>query len=164
MLALTHAAIDALHGTVDTARVVNAIYDITSGIGCVGLAIISVSASGRELAPSAWRGISTEALWAICADEAIAEVARSGESFVAGDPAGHAPPHPSSLVACVALPLEGRVTDVAALFGMRADKSALLPMDRVLLGVLEQHAAPALYASRCYARDRPTRPPPPRAN
>jgi hypothetical protein len=162
-LSAVNIALCALHETVERERVVDALHQIALGIGCEGLAILDTSAGGCELVPSAWRGVQTDVLWDLAKDELVLDVAREGESFVAEETqlaltlCGR-----SSITACLALTLGGKTTGVMVLTAMRADKSRLLPVDRVLLRVLETHAAAAIYASRCYDRERPTSPAPPR--
>jgi hypothetical protein len=162
-LSAVNVAISTLHETVERERVIGALHDIALGMGCEGLAVLEASAGGRELVPSAWRGVSSDELWDLAKDELVLDVAREGESFVAEErQLALTLSRRSAITACLALTLGGRPTGVLVLLGMRANKSALLPVDRVLLGVLETHAAAALYASLCYQRDRPTCPAPPR--
>jgi hypothetical protein len=162
-LSAVNIALSALHETIDREGVVGALYDIALGIGCEGFAILDTAAGGRELVPSAWRGVPSDVLWDLAKDELVLDVAREEESFVAEESylaltlCGR-----SSITACLALALGGRTTGVLVLLGMRANKTRLSPADRMLLGVLETHAARAVYASRCYARERPTCPAPAR--
>ena len=92
-----------------------------------------------------------------CAEFVILELTPDGRALSLGrlGPRGELP-----ITACVAMRLDQRVTGVLVLFRMLEQKVRLETVDRELLDLMATHAASALFMTRAYAKELPTRRPP----
>jgi hypothetical protein len=158
-LAVLHAAVNAVHESLDREVVHRAIQDAVVGMGCAGHAVLDLSSDGG-LAPRGWRGVEVQTLWALAEDNLLREVVRAGEGVVADGRSILTTDCGASVTACLPLWLEGRITGVLVVLGLRAGKPRLTAADRAVLRAIAAHVPGALFASRCYERDRPTSRPP----
>ena len=79
--------------------------------------------------------------------EAIGRATSDGETYVAGGDLQQA-----TLVACVPLKLDGRITGYIAICRLLAHKNTLEPLDHELFDLLATHAATALYCTALHER------------
>jgi hypothetical protein len=166
-LASLYVATQRLHATLQRDEVVGAIHEILVNlIGCEEFAIYDASPDGVVLSPVSWSGVDRDYVCALCLERGVVDdVASSGAAFMADElPRARGPRGELPISACIALTLEGRLTGIIVLFRMLGQKARLEPVDRELIGLLATHAASALYLSRAYAKDMPTRRPPPLAS
>ena len=131
-------------------------------IGCEEFAILELAPSRRALSLVSWCGIDADAIRGLSTDDGIVgDVVRNGETFVSKElPRWLGPRGELPVTACVAMKLDQRVTGVLVLFRMLEQKLRLETVDRELLELLGTHAASALYVTRMYAKEQPTRRPP----
>ena len=144
-LANLYVASYQLHGTLDRAAVLAAMQEIIINlIGSEEFGIWERNASGE------FRLIGAIGLNNGAPDgaiEAIGRVTENGETYVAGGDLQEA-----TLVACVPLKLDGRVTGYIAICRLLAHKSSLEPLDYELFDLLATHAATALYCTSLHER------------
>ena len=145
-LANLYVASYQLHGTLDRQRILGAIQEIIINlIGSEEFGIWEHDAAAGEFRLIA--SIGLDAGPPDGAVEAIGRVTAEGETYVAGGDLREA-----TLVACVPLKLDGRVTGYIAICRLLAHKSTLEPLDHELFDLLATHAATALYCTSLHER------------
>jgi hypothetical protein len=155
-LANLYVASYRLHGTLDNEQVLSVIQEIIiNQIGSEEFGIFELNSEGGPLTLTAWLGIDPERYRTIRLGEGrIGRVALEGEMFVhdaceADNPdAGLESGADESLIACIPLKMDGRVTGAIAIFSLLPQKPALEELDRELFELLATHAATALYCTR----------------
>jgi len=145
-LANLYVASYQLHGTLDRTAVLAAMQEIIINlIGSEEFGIWEHDAAAGEFRLIA--SIGLDAGPPDGAVEAIGRVTADGETYVAGGDLREA-----TLVACVPLKLDGRVTGYIAICRLLAHKSTLEPLDHELFDLLATHAATALYCTSLHER------------
>ncbi|APR76065.1 GAF domain protein [Minicystis rosea] len=160
-LANLHIALRRLHATLERERVVTAIHEIvTHLLGCEEFALFDVSPNG-SLSPASSCGVDPHYLQQLCVEDGIVgDVVLHGETFLnEAVPRTLGPGGELPITACVPMRIESTFLGVLVLFRMRAQKTSIEPIDREILDLLATHATSALYATRCYAKEMPTRRP-----
>jgi hypothetical protein len=154
-LASLYVASHRLHGTLDRQDVISVIQEIV--VNLIGSEEMVIFEMDREDAPPrmiAAMGMEPDLVEQLSrgielGTGTIAKVARSGESYVVGQPE---PLECSSLeenlTACVPLVLDEKVIGVVAVFRLLGQKPGLQPLDYELFDLLGSHAATALYCTR----------------
>jgi GAF domain len=162
-LANLYVATYRLHATLHREDVVVAIHEIvTNLIGCEEFVILELTPDGRALSLVSWSGVDAETIHGISIDHGIVGATiQRGDTFVSDDLPGRLGPRGElPITACVAMRLDQRVTGVLVLFRMLEQKVRLETVDRELLDLMATHAASALFMTRAYAKELPTRRPP----
>jgi hypothetical protein len=136
-------------------QVLEAIQEIVANIiGSEQLAIWRLDRAAGTLSLVSSMGIEPAPLRTVPLGQGIiGRVALTGEPFVAATP-----PPPGSLLpvnACVPLSMEDRVQGAIAIFALLPQKLALEDMDRELLTLLSEQAAPALHRAELFSQDAP---------
>jgi len=146
---LTRLYVASLHllGARQPEQVLEAIQEsIVNIIGSEELAVFRLSEDGKSLWLVSSLGVDPEPLRTIpLAEGPIGQTALTGKTFITPTPprAGETPGH--NVSACVPLRLDGRVYGVIVLFGLLPQKPALEEVDRELLELFADQAAPTLY-------------------
>ena len=144
-LANLYVASYQLHGTLDRSAVLAAMQEIIVNlIGSEEFGIWERDGAGE------FRLIASIGLHAGAPDGAIEAIGRAtsdGETYVAGGDLQQA-----TLVACVPLKLDGRITGYIAICRLLAHKNTLEPLDHELFDLLATHAATALYCTALHER------------
>jgi GAF domain-containing protein len=140
---LTRLYVASLHllGARQPEQVLEAIQEsIVNIIGSEELAVFRLSEDGKSLWLVSSLGVDPEPLRTIPLAEGPI-----GQTFITPTPprAGETPGH--NVSACVPLRLDGRVYGVIVLFGLLPQKPALEEVDRELLELFADQAAPTLY-------------------
>jgi nitrate/nitrite-specific signal transduction histidine kinase len=147
-LANLYVASYQLNGTLDRARVLDAIKEIIINlIGCEELAIWDLDRETEALQLAGSFGIDEEAWLALpLGSGLIGSVAASGESYISEEKAG-------DVLACIPLKLDDEVVGAIALFSLLQQKQGLEPLDYELFDLLGSHAASALFCTRTSAKE-----------
>jgi hypothetical protein len=147
-LANLYVASYQLNGTLDRARVLDAIKEIIINlIGCEELAIWDIDRETEALQLAGSFGIDEEAWRALpLGSGLIGSVAASGESYISEEKAG-------DVLACIPLKLDDEVVGAIALFSLLQQKQGLEPLDYELFDLLGSHAASALFCTRTSAKE-----------
>jgi GAF domain-containing protein len=143
-----------LHGAKEPAQVLEAIQEIiTNIIGSEELAIFRMDEDGRALSLVSSLGVEPERLRTIPLGAGpIGHAALTRETFIAPTPLRAGEASEDAVSACVPLCLEERVYGAIAIFGLLPQKPALEDVDRELLALLADQAAPALHRAELQGR------------
>ncbi len=148
-LANLYVASYRLHGSVDLDDVLAAVQEIAANlIGSEELAVFEVDRPRERLSLMYSEGIDAERYRQIpiSKEGPIVEVARSGETYIAGV-GGPASDEEPALSACIPLKLDGRVRWLIALFRLLPQKQCFEDVDRELFDLLGNQSATALYCA-----------------
>jgi GAF domain-containing protein len=146
---LTRLYVASLHllGARQPEQVLEAVQEIIVNIiGSEELAIFRMGEDGKSLWLVSSLGVDPERLRSIPLGEGpIGKTALEDKTFIAPTPRSASAEPGDTVTACVPLRLDGRVYGVIALFGLLPQKPALEDVDRELLELFADQAAPALH-------------------
>ncbi|HLM43484.1 MAG TPA: GAF domain-containing protein [Myxococcaceae bacterium] len=146
---LTRLYVASLHllGARQPEQVLEAIQEIIVNIiGSEELAVFRVSEDGRSLWLVSSLGVDPERLRSIPLGKGpIGQAVLEDKTFIAPTPLRAGETQRDAVSACVPLRLDGRVYGAIALFGLLPQKPALEDVDRELLELFADQAAPALH-------------------
>jgi hypothetical protein len=147
-LANLYVASYQLHGTLDRARVLDAIKEIV--INLIGSEELVIwERAGNMLHVAASFGMSAEEWNYIRVGEGLVGLCvETGKRFIAREWLLQVEERERGLTACIPLMLDERVIGAIGLFKLLPQKSDLEPIDFELFDLLASHAASALYCTR----------------
>jgi K+-sensing histidine kinase KdpD len=153
---LTRLYVASLHlnGAHEPAQVLEAIQEIVANIiGSEELAIFRLDEPRQALSLVSSVGIEPAPLRTVPLGQGtIGRAALSGKTFLAPVPLRAGEPHGDAVSACIPLNLEERLYGAIAIFGLLPQKQALEDVDRELLALLAEQAAPALQRAELHYR------------
>ncbi|HWR97977.1 MAG TPA: GAF domain-containing protein [Candidatus Methanoperedens sp.] len=153
-LANLYVASFQLHSTLDFREVVQIVMEIVINlIGAETFGLMLLDERKGELYAVASEGVPREQIPLIKLGEGtIGRVAKTGQPWVAEQPAGSAPaPAPTEPRVVIPMRIKEQLIGVIVIYSLLEQKPSFSPLDFELFNLLAGHAATALFASKLYA-------------